>query len=107
MRSKKFYGGSVTFCRLPSLAEAMRHFKETGEFILSARDDDSYDSDSRDFDPVPVESGDIDLVSFAANRRENQDVRGFARDSKSPLPSPDPSSADPSASAPSAPSSSE
>lgn len=78
---KKYtYDNLVIPCHVPTLKEAMDRFRETGEFILSGRDDEAYDSPNRDVDIDGADLGVIDVVSAACRYKEQ----------KSPVPNPDP-----------------
>lgn len=80
MRRIYKYDSVVVFSKLPTLAEAMEHYRQTGEFILSARNDDAYDSDSSDVDVEQIPMGVIDVVGNAQNIKAQ----------KSPVVQPDP-----------------
>lgn len=86
MRRVWKYDCNIVFSKLPTLAEAMEHYRQTGEFILSARNDDAYDSDSSDIDVEQIPMGVIDVVGNAQN----------VKSQRSPVKQADPISVEPS-----------
>lgn len=91
MRRIYKYDSVVVFSKLPTLAEAMEHYRQTGEFILSSRNDDAYDSDSSDVDVEQIPMGVIDVVGNAQN----------VKSQRNPVQSPDPIVPEPSTPPPS------